>query len=146
MFSESREFIAMALFLRKVCSCFRTLRDITAAFIAIELEPKKIGLAVNEGKTKYLLSTSRDVRPINSQITAGNYTFDTVKEFYLDPAVTTKNYVSLEIKFRITLVNSCYYGLNGQLSNRDLPQMAKLILYKALILHVHHMAQRYGPY
>ena len=39
-----------------------------------------MGLAVNEGKTKYMLSTSRDVRRIASQITADNYTFDTVNE------------------------------------------------------------------
>ena len=80
-----------------------------------------MGLAVNEGKTKYMFSTSRDMRRIDSQITADNYTVDTVKEFiYLGSAVTTKNDVSLDIKRRITLVNRCYYGLNGQLSNRDL--------------------------
>ena len=49
---------------------------------------------------------------IYSQITADNYTFDTVKEFiYLG----SKNVVSLEIKRRITLTNKSYYDLNGQL-------------------------------
>ena len=57
-----------------------------------------MGLAVNEGKTKYMFSLSRNVRHIDSRIMAGNYTFDTVKEFiYLDTAVTTKNDISLEI-------------------------------------------------
>ena len=70
-----------------------------------------MSLALNEGKTKYMLSTSR-----NSQITADNYTFDIVKEFiYLGLDVTTKNVVSLEIKRKIILANRCYYGLNGQL-------------------------------
>ena len=59
----------------------RTKRDVTAAFSAIERESTKMGLAVNEGKTKYMLSTSRDVRRIDSQITADNYAFETVKEF-----------------------------------------------------------------
>ena len=64
-------------------------------------------------------------------------TFDTVKEFiYLGSDVTTKNDVSLEIKRRIILANRCYYGLNGQLSNRDLSRTTKLILYKTLILPV----------
>ena len=50
-----------------------------------------MGLAVKEGKTKYMLSTCRDARRINSQITADNYTFEAVKEFiYLGSAVTTK--------------------------------------------------------
>ena len=96
-----------------------------------------MSLAVNEGKTKYMFSTSRDVRLIESRITIDNYTFDTVKEFiYLGSAVTNKNDVSLEIKRRITLANRCYYGLNGQLSNRDLSRTTKLILYKTLILPV----------
>ena len=86
----------------------RTKRDVTAAFGAIERESTKMGLAVSEGKTKYMFSTSRDVRCIDSRITADNYTFDTVKEFiYLGSAVTTTNDVSLEIKRRITLANRC---------------------------------------
>ena len=58
-----------------------TKRDVTAAFSAIERESTKKGLAVNEGKTKYMLSTRRDVWCIDSQITADNYTLKTVKEF-----------------------------------------------------------------
>ena len=69
----------------------RTKRDITAALSAIEREFTKMGLAINEGKIKYMLSTRRDVRRIDSQITGGNNTFETVKEF--DFLVTTKNYV-----------------------------------------------------
>ena len=115
----------------------RTKRDVTAAFGAIEQESTKVGLAVNEGKTKYMFSTSRDVRRIDSRITVDNYTFDTVKEFiYLGSAVTTKNDINLEIKRRITLTNRCYFGLNGQLGNRDLSRTTKLILYKTLILPV----------
>ena len=106
-----------------------------AAFSAIERETTKMDLAVNEGKTKHMLSTSRDVRHIDSQFTGNNYTFDTVKEFiYLGSAVTTKNDVSLEIKSSYTLANRCCYGLNGQLSNRDLSRTTKPILYKTLIL------------
>ena len=75
-----------------------------------------MGLAVNEDKTKYMLSTSRDVRRIYSQVTADNYTFEIVNEFvYLGFAVTNKNDVSLEIERGITLANNCHYGLNGQL-------------------------------
>ena len=39
-----------------------------------------MGLAINECKMKYILSTSRDVLRIGSQITADNYTCDIVKE------------------------------------------------------------------
>ena len=48
-----------------------------------------MGLPVNEDKTKYMLSTSRDVRRIDCQ--ADNYASDTGKEFiFLDAAVTSK--------------------------------------------------------
>ena len=83
-------------------------RNKTAAFI-VHWTSTKMGLAVNEGKTKCMLSIIRDVWRIDTQITGDNYTFDTVKKFiYLSFAVSTKNDVSLEIKCRITLANSCY--------------------------------------
>ena len=44
----------------------RTKRDITAAFSAIERESTKLGLEVNEHKTKYISSTSREARRIDS--------------------------------------------------------------------------------
>ena len=82
---------------------WRTKRVLTAAFSAFEREPTKMGLPVNEGKTKYMLLTSRDMRHIDSQITADNYTFEIVKEIvYLGFAVTSKNDASLEVKRRVT--------------------------------------------
>ena len=115
----------------------RTMRDVTTAFSAIERASAKMGLAANEGKTKYMLSTSGVVLRMRSEITANNYNFDVVKEFiYLSTAITTNNDVSMEIQHRVTLANSCYFGLNRQLSSRDLSHAMKLILYKALILAV----------
>ena len=78
-----------------------TKRDITATF---DRQSIKMGLAVNEGKTKYMLSIRRGMWYIDSQITANNYTFATVKEFiYLGFGDT-----SLET------------GLSRQLNTRDL--------------------------
>ena len=72
-------------------------------------------MAVNEGKTKYLLSTSGVVPRVVSQIMANSYHFDVVMEFvYLGTAINTNNDVSLEIKRRVTLANRCYFGLNRQ--------------------------------
>ena len=53
-----------------------TKRNVTAAFSATERESTKIVLAVNEAKTKYMLSTNRDMWCIDSLFTANNYTFD----------------------------------------------------------------------
>ena len=74
---------------------------------------------------------------IDYRMTVDNYTFDTVKQFiFICSAITTKNYVSEEIKRRITLVNRYHYSVKMQLSNRDLSRTTKLILYKTLILPV----------
>ena len=82
----------------------RTMRDVTAAFRAIEQKSAKKGLAANEGKTKYMLSTSGDVPCMGSQITANCYNFDVVKEFiYLVTAINTNNDVSQQIKRRVML-------------------------------------------
>ena len=59
----------------------RTMRDVTAAFSAIERESAKMNPAVNMGKSKYMLSTSRDVPRMESQITANSYHFNVVEEF-----------------------------------------------------------------
>ena len=38
-------------------------------------------LPVNEGKTKYMLSTSRVVSSMETQLIANSYNFDVVKKF-----------------------------------------------------------------
>ena len=74
--------------MRHYRSRFIFLMKTNLVFGAIERESTKMVLAVNEGKTKYMFSISRDVRHVDSRITADNYTFDTVKEFiYLGSAV-----------------------------------------------------------
>ncbi|XP_051859298.1 uncharacterized protein LOC127565328 [Drosophila albomicans] len=115
----------------------RTKRDVTGAFGAIEKESAKVGLAVNMEKTKFMVCSSRESRRLDSQLTAENYSFGSVKEFiYLGTAITSTNDVSLEIKRRITLANRCYFGLSRQFNSRALSRRTKTTLYKTLILPV----------
>ena len=68
--------------------------------------------------------------------------FPSLSLFLLHPYHTCTSYsgynnnndVSLEIKRRVTHANRCYFGLNRQMSSRDLSRAMKLTLYKALIL------------
>ena len=53
----------------------RTKGDVTATFSAIERESIAVPY---ECKIKYMLSTSGDVRRIDSNVTADNYTSDTI--------------------------------------------------------------------
>ena len=96
-----------------------------------------MGLAVNEDKTKYILTASVLVPRMGSQITGNSYNFDVVKEFiYLGIAIDTNNDTRLEIKRRVTLANRNYFNLNRQLSSRDLSRTTKFTLYKPVILPV----------
>ena len=99
----------------------RRKRGVTATFSAMERKSTKMALLVIEGKIKYMLSASRDVWSIGSQIMADNYTFDIVKKFvFLCFAVTNKNNVGLEIKSMISIdygsPKSFNRFFNGQVS------------------------------
>ena len=70
---------------------------------------------VNQGKTNYMLSSSRGAQrnQCQTEITTDGYTFEAVKQFtYLGTAITAQNDISLKIKRRITLASICYYGLS----------------------------------
>ncbi|XP_043063529.1 uncharacterized protein LOC122319800 [Drosophila ficusphila] len=80
----------------------RTKRDVTAAFGTIKKESAKVGLAVNMDKTKFMVCSSRELRRLDSQLTADSYSFESVKEFmYFGTVITSTNDVSLEIKRRV---------------------------------------------
>ena len=81
---------------------------------------RSIGLAVNESKTKLLLSTAKDTS-IGVSVQIDGYNFEVVKDFvYLGSSLNTDNDISLEIRRRITLTNRCYFGLRKQLSKKAL--------------------------
>ena len=60
-----------------------------------------------------------------------NYAFEVVDNFvYLGSSANTTNNASLEIQRRLPVANRCSYGLNRQLSSKDLSRCA----FKTLII------------
>ena len=117
----------------------RTQRAVNEAFASIETEAAKVGLVVNEGKTKYMLSSKKDAehRRLGRSVPLGSRNFEVVKDFvYLGSAVNRDNNISTEIKRRITLANRCFFGLKRQLSNKALSRTTKVTLYNTLIIPV----------
>ena len=85
--------------------------EVAAAFSNFAEESWSIGLAVNESKTKFLLSTAKHTS-IGVSFEIDGYNFEVVKDFaYLGSSINTDNDISLEIRRRITLANICYFGL-----------------------------------
>ena len=83
----------------------RSQREVAVAFSKYAEEARSIGLAENESKTKYLLSTAKDTSIGVSVAIDG---FEVVKDFiYLGSGINTDNDISLEIRRGITLANRC---------------------------------------
>ena len=51
--------------------------------MSIATEVKRMGLVVNEGKTKYMLSSKKDTeqRHLGQNVTMDSYNFEVVKDF-----------------------------------------------------------------
>jgi hypothetical protein len=111
----------------------RSSREVSAAFTRFEEASKNMGLAVNENKTKYFVSTNGEMN-LGTTIPIGSYNFEIVKDFvYLGSSVNMNNNISLKVKRRVTLANRCYFGLSNQLRNKALSRRTKLQLYETLI-------------
>jgi hypothetical protein len=110
----------------------RSERAVVEAFTKLEEVAQKLGLVINEDKTKFMEATSEPSGKVS--ITINNYKFEIVKEFkYLGTIVTSDNNISAEINSRTLMANKCYYGLKNQLQSHYLSRDTKCKLYKTLI-------------
>jgi hypothetical protein len=78
----------------------RSQAAIREAFLALEREANKVGLKINESKTKYMIvaGNERTICDIGQSV------------------VTPNNDVSLEIQRRIQTANRCFFGLRKHCS------------------------------
>jgi hypothetical protein len=83
-----------------------------------EKRRNKVGLKINESKTKH-------IRDVGQSVTFG--------DIYLGSLVTPNNDVSLEIQRRIHTANRCFLRLRKQLQLGHLSRPTKFIVYKTLI-------------
>ncbi|XP_049306103.1 LINE-1 retrotransposable element ORF2 protein isoform X2 [Bactrocera dorsalis] len=114
-------------------------RAVSSAFSRLDKEAKKMGLAVNEGNTKYLLSSNKQSSHsrLGTHVTVDSHNFEVVDNFvYLGTRVNTTNNVSLEIQRKITLANRCYLGLSKKLRSKVLSRRTKTKLHKSLLIIV----------
>lgn len=117
----------------------RTKEDVEESFTSIEAAANSIGLKVNEGKTKYMLTSTkeRSFTDLGPTVTMGNHQFETVRKFvYLGSEITSENDVTVEIKRRIVLANKCLFGLRKFMRSKITSRRTKLKLYNELILPV----------
>jgi hypothetical protein len=102
----------------------------------LEGEAAKVGLKINEQKTKYMIAVGNDrtIRDVGQSVAIGEKHFQVVKEFgYLGSLLTPTNDVSLEIQRRIQTANKCSFGLRKHLQSSHLSRQTKFTIHKTLI-------------
>jgi hypothetical protein len=110
----------------------RTIQATKESFMVLETSARKMGIAVNEKKTKFM-EVGKKITTV-AHFTVGNYKFEKLHKFrYLGSLVTDKNDISVEIKNRTGLGKKCYYGLRKHLGSRNISTGTKCLIYKTLI-------------
>jgi len=100
----------------------------------LETEARKIGLLVNERKTKYMFMTAAGNIRKTHNLRIGNKEFEGVSEFkYLGNIIENNNRNERCIKERIRTGNKAYYANLQMLKSKIISRRSKLQIYKTLI-------------
>jgi len=95
-------------------------------------EGKKIGLKINETKTKYMIVSRQNHR--SDSLKVNEYTFERVGNFkYLGADINEDANSHEEVKRRLIAANRCYYGLLPLFKSKLLSRKSKVTLYKVLV-------------
>uniref|UniRef100_A0A2S2NC82 Uncharacterized transposon-derived protein F52C9.6 n=1 Tax=Schizaphis graminum TaxID=13262 RepID=A0A2S2NC82_SCHGA len=95
-------------------------------------EAEKIGLIINENKTKFMIVPRR--KHPQRAITIKDMTFERVWNFkYLGVDINSQADSPEEIHRRITAGNKCYYSLVQLFKSKKLSRRTKIRLYKTLV-------------
>jgi sorting nexin-29 len=112
----------------------RTKQKLTQIYEYLDTEARKIGLLVNERKTKYMfMSAVGNTRGLQN-LRIRNKEFEGVSEFkYLGNIIENKNRNDICIKERIQARNKAYYANLQTLKSKRISRRSKLQIYKTLI-------------
>ena len=114
----------------------RNMRSLTDAYSRLEKEANKIGLHVNESKTKLMMvsPSQRNRALLGTLLKIGDRSFEVVDSFtYLGVVVNDRMDTSIEVKRRIVAAFRATYGVSQILSSRSITRNTKFKIYKTLI-------------
>jgi hypothetical protein len=101
----------------------RTQKKLTEVYLDLEEDMSKLGMEINENKTKYMVTSTYQHRRNDGDIRSGNKTFEAVQSFqYLGNIIGNNNNNNNNnkcIKERIMIGYKAYYA-NRQLVNSSL--------------------------
>jgi len=114
----------------------RTQKKLTEVYLDLEEKTSKLGMEINENKTKYMVTSTYEHRRNAGDLRIRNKTFEAVQRLqYLGNIIgnTNNNNNNKCIKERIRMDNKTYYAnrqlVNGSLISRN----SKLQLYRTSV-------------
>jgi len=115
----------------------RTQKKLIEVYLDLEEETSKLGMEINENKTKYMVTSTYEYRRNAGDLRIGNRTFEAVQSFqYLGNVIGNTTNNNKCIKERIMMGNKAYYA-NRQLINSSLiSRSSKLQIYRMLVCPV----------
>jgi len=115
----------------------RTQKKLIEVYLDLEEETSKLGMEINENKTKYMVTSTYEYRRNAGDPRIGNRTFEAVQSFqYLGNVIGNTTNNNKCIKERIMMGNKAYYA-NRQLINSSLiSRSSKLQIYRMLVCPV----------
>lgn len=113
----------------------RSENDLKKTFLALQNSAVKMGLNINEEKTKYMITNENSrQRKTEQHIKIYNHIFEKVNNFtYLGVIVNRHNNIQEEINKRILNSNKCYFAMIHLFKSKYLTRTTKVRLYKTLI-------------
>jgi hypothetical protein len=109
----------------------RTKQSLIETFCKLKKEAQKVGLIVNNNKTKYLHCTRKIIQP--TYIDTGEGQFEQANSFkYLGAMVNTDNTIEEEIKERIVAGNRAFYVHKKLFTSKLISRNVKLQLYQMM--------------
>ena len=110
-----------------------SLEDLDSLASDLNGMASRMGLSINENKTKLMKITKGDDQN-NNIVLVGGLNVEYVNEFkYLGSIITSKNEIEKEIKARITSANKCYYSLSNFFKKRSISIKTKCRIYTTVV-------------
>jgi sorting nexin-29 len=111
----------------------RSHAEVEETFTKLAAEAERMGLVINESKTKYMDTTPGAHYEAN-KINISGHNFEVVNEFvYLGVLTRPDGDTTPEIQRRIMAASRCYFGLLRHLRSKLLTKKTKCQVYKTLI-------------
>jgi sorting nexin-29 len=111
----------------------RTRRDLVEGFRSLESAAMRIGLGINQNKTKYMAMNARRL-PDPLILEIGLYTFEHVHTFtYLGTKINKENDITQEVWNRIAVASRRYFSLQTHFKSNFISRTTKILLYKTLV-------------